>query len=140
MRAASRLADVSNNTVTELLVETGMACSDYQDRAFVNLPCDKLQLDEIWSFVGMKARNITGDDTDKGLGDAWTWTAICADTKLIPSWFVGDRSYRSAGIFVGDLGRRLKGRVQITTDGHRAYLSAIKNLPGHFGSRLCHAH
>lgn len=129
MRAASRLADVSINTVTKLLIETGMACSDYQDRAFVNLPCTKLQLDEIWSFVGKKAKNIKGDDADKGLGDAWTWTAICADTKLIPSWYVGDRSYRSASIFVRDLYRRLQGRVQITTDGNRAYLSAIKNAP-----------
>lgn len=131
MRAASRLADVSNNTVTKLLVDTGMAVSDYQDRALRDLPCNKLQLDEIWSFVGKKAKAIKGDDADKGLGDAWTWTAICADTKLIPSWFVGDRTARSAGIFVRDLGRRLKGRVQITTDGHRAYMSAIKNLPSH---------
>lgn len=125
MRAASRLADVSNNTVTKLLVETGMACSDYQDRAFVNLSCERLQLDEIWSFVGKKARNITGDDTDKGLGDTWTWTAIDADTKLIPSFFVGDRSARSANIFVADLRKRLAKRVQITTDGHKAYLGAI---------------
>jgi hypothetical protein len=72
MRAASQLADASINTVTKLLVETGMACSDYQDWTFMNLPCDKLQLDEIWSFVGKKARNITGNDTDKGLGDTWT--------------------------------------------------------------------
>ncbi len=125
MRAASRLADVSNNTVTKLLVETGMACSDYQDSALVNLLCPRLQLDEIWSFVGKKARNIKGEDTDKGLGDTWTWTAICADTKLIPSWFVGDRTARSAHIFISDLRKRLAGRVQITTDGHRAYLSAI---------------
>jgi IS1 family transposase len=128
MRAASRLADVSNNTVTKLLVETGMAVSDFQDRILRDLPCDKLQLDEIWSFVGKKAKAIKGDDADKGLGDAWTWTAICADTKLIPSWFVGDRTARSAGIFVRDLGRCLKGRVQINTDGHRAYLTAIKEL------------
>jgi IS1 family transposase len=129
MRAASRLADVSNNTVTKLLVETGMACSDYQDRAFMNLPCTRLQLDEIWSFVGKKARNITGADRDKGLGDTWTWTAICADTKLIPSWYVGDRSLTSATIFVADLRKRLANRVQITTDGHRAYLGAINAQP-----------
>lgn len=125
MRAASRLADVSNNTVTKLLVDAGMACSDYQDQALMNLKCARLQLDEIWSFVGKKARNIKGEDTDKGLGDAWTWTAIDADTKLIPSWFVGDRTAKSANIFVSDLRKRLTGRVQITTDGHRAYLSAI---------------
>lgn len=74
--------------MTKLLVETGMACSDCQDRAFMNLRCERLQLDEIWSFVGKKARNITGDDTDKGLSDTWTWTAIDTDSKLIPSFFV----------------------------------------------------
>jgi IS1 family transposase len=126
MRAASRLADVSNNTVTKLLIEAGMACSDYQDRAFMNLRCQRLQLDEIWSFVGKKARNITGDDTDKGLGDTWTWTAIDADSKLIPSFFVGDRSARSANVFVADLRKRLANRVQITTDGHKAYLGAVE--------------
>lgn len=126
MRAASRLADVSNNTVTKLLVEAGMACSDYQDRAFMNLPCERLQLDEIWSFVGKKARNITGADTDKGLGDTWTWTAIDADTKLIPSFFVGDRSARSANVFVADLRKCLAKRVQIATDGHKAYLGAVE--------------
>jgi IS1 family transposase len=126
MRAASRLADVSNNTVTKLLIEAGMACSDYQDRAFMGLSCQRLQLDEIWSFVGKKARNITGGDTDKGLGDTWTWTAIDADTKLIPSFFVGDRSARSANIFVADLRKRLANRVQITTDGHKAYLGAVE--------------
>jgi len=125
MRAASRLADVSNTTVIKLLIETGMACSDFQDRALMNLKCERLQLDEIWSFTGKKARNVKGDDADKGLGDTWTWTAIDADTKLIPSWFVGDRTARSANIFVADLRKRLTKRVQITTDGHKAYLGAV---------------
>lgn len=129
MRAASRLADVSNNTVTKLLIEAGMACSDYQDRALMDLKCERLQMDGIWSFVGKKARNVTGGDVDKGLGDTWTWTAICADTKLIPSWFVGDRSAQSAAIFVADLRKRLSQRVQITTDGNHAYLSAFDAQP-----------
>src|SRR6185437_4780629 len=136
MRAASRLADVSNNTVTKLLIEAGMACSDYQDRAFMNLPCERLQLDAIWSFVGKKAKNITGDDTDKGLGDTWTWTAIDADTKLIPSFFVGDRTSRSANIFVADLRKRLANRVQITTDGNKAYLGAVEK---EFGDEVDYA-
>lgn len=126
MRAASRLADVSNNTVTKLLIEAGMACSDYQDRVFMGLSCQRLQLDEIWSFVGKKAKNVTGDDADKGLGDVWTWTAIDADTKVIPSFFVGDRTSNSANIFVADLRKRLTSRVQITTDGHKAYLGAVE--------------
>jgi IS1 family transposase len=87
----------------------------------MNLRCQRLQLDEIWSFVGEKARNITGDDPDKGLGDTWTWTAIDADTKLIPSFFVGDRS-----ALVADLRKRLANRVQITIDGHKAYLGAVE--------------
>lgn len=125
MRATARLADVSHNTVMKLLVEAGMACSDYQDRAFINLKCERLQLDEIWSFVGKKQRNVTGDDEGMGLGDVWTWTAIDADTKLIPSFFVGDRTAQAAGVFVADLRKRLLKRVQITTDGHKAYLGAI---------------
>ena len=125
MRATSRLADVTYNSVAKILVDTGMACSDFQDRAFMNLKSERLQLDEIWSFVGKKARNVKGDDADKGLGDVWTWTAIDADTKIIPSWFVGDRTARSANVFVADLRKRLVERVQITTDGHKAYLGAI---------------
>ncbi len=129
MRAASRLADVSNNTVTKLLIEAGMACSGHQDRALMGLKCQRLQMDEIWSFVSKNARNATGDDVDKDLGDVWTWTAICADTKLIPSWFVGDRSAQSAAIFVADVRKRLSQRVQITPDGNRAYLPAFDAQP-----------
>lgn len=102
----------------------------------MNLPCERLQLDEIWSFVGKKAKNITGDDTDKGLGDTWTWTAIDADTKLIPSFFVGDRTSRSANIFVADLRKRLAKRVQITTDGNKAYLGAVEK---EFGDEVDYA-
>jgi IS1 family transposase len=126
MRAVSRLVDVSINTVTKLLIDAGEACSDYQNRALRRLSCKRLQLDEIWDFVYAKQRNVP--ESMKGradVGDIWTWTAIDADTKLIVSWMVGDRGYETARLFVDDLSRRLKNRVQITTDGHRAYLDAV---------------
>jgi len=126
MRAVSRLVDVSINTVTKLLIDAGEACSDYQNRALRRLTCKRLQLDEIWDFVYAKQRNVPQSMKGRAdVGDIWTWTAIDADTKLIVSWMVGDRGYETARRFVDDLSRRLKNRVQITTDGHRAYLDAI---------------
>jgi IS1 family transposase len=126
LRAASRFADVSINTVYKLLVDAGEACSAYQDQAFQSLPCRRLQLDEIWSFIYTKERNIRfAKNAPETAGDVWTWVAICADTKLVRSWRIGDRSSQTATEFVCDLSKRLRHRVQITSDGHRAYLSAI---------------
>lgn len=136
LRAASRLADVSLNTVTKLLVDAGEACSTYQDKALRDLPCQRLQLDEIWSFVGAKEKNATDEQKAEGYGDIWTWTAIDADTKLIPSWFVGERDAGAAHEFVTDLAGRLRNRVQITTDGHRPYIEAIE---GAFGADVDYA-
>lgn len=136
LRATSRLADVSLNTITKLLVDAGEACSAYQDQALRELPCKRLQLDEIWSFVGAKERNATEEQKANGFGDIWTWTAIDADTKLIPSWFVGQRDGGAAHEFVTDLASRLQRRVQITTDGHRPYIEAIE---GAFGSDVDYA-
>jgi IS1 family transposase len=127
LRSASRIADVSINTVYKLAIDAGEACLAYQDQAFRNLPCRRLQLDEIWSFVYTKQRNvILAKKAPEAAGDVWTWVAICADTKLVPSWRVGDRSGETALEFVCDLSRRLANRVQVTTDGHRAYLAAIE--------------
>lgn len=126
MRATSRLADVSINTVTKLLIDVGQAASDYQDKVFVNLPCKRVQVDEIWAFVGSKAKNTTEDKKALGMGDVWTWTAIDADTKLIPSWFVGGRDAASGRIFIDDLARRLANRIQLTSDGHKVYLQAVE--------------
>jgi IS1 family transposase len=127
LRAASRLADVSINTVYKLLIDAGEACSAYQNQAFRNLPCKRLQLDEIWSFIYTKQRNvILAKAAPETAGDVWTWVAICADTKLVPSWRVGDRSGATAIEFVCDLSKRLANRVQITSDGHRAYLEAVE--------------
>lgn len=127
LRAASRLADASINTVYKLLINAGEACLAYQDQAFRNLPCKRLQLDEIWSFIYTKQRNVMlAKAAPEAAGDVWTWVAIDADTKLVPTWRIGDRSGETAIEFVCDLSKRLAGRVQITSDGHRAYLEAVE--------------
>jgi IS1 family transposase len=127
LRSVSRVADVSINTVTKLLIDAGRACSDYQDQVFVNLSLKRLQLDEIWAFCYAKQRSLPfAKKAPLDAGDIWTWVAIDAETKLIPSWRVGDRSGEAAIEFVCDLSKRLASRVQITSDGHRAYLEAIE--------------
>ena len=129
IRAITRMTGASKNTVAKLLVDAGQACSDYQDRALRNLPCKRLQLDEIWSFVYAKAKNVPENKIGEA-GDVWTWTAIDADTKLIASWMVGDRSGATGRAFVADLASRLANRVQITSDGHKAYLEAVEQAFG----------
>ena len=128
LQAASRLADCSINTVTKLLVDVGTACAEYQNKALVNLPCKRVQCDEIWSFVGAKQKNVAQGAV--GYGDVWTWTAICADTKLIASWMVSSRDGEAARAFIADLAPRLANRVQFTTDGHKAYLQAVEDAFG----------
>lgn len=132
LRSASRLANCSINTVTKLLVDAGMACAEYQDGALRNLPCKRIQCDEIWSFVGAKQKNVTADRAGEfGVGDVWTWTAIDADSKLVASWMVSTRDGEAAKAFIGDLSeRRLANRVQLTTDGHKVYLKAVENAFG----------
>lgn len=137
LRATSRLADVSINTVTKLLVEIGSACADYQDKALRNLPCKRIQCDEIWAFCYAKMKNVPADKQGKfGYGDVWTWTAIDADTKLVPSFMVGNRDGHSARLFVDDLASRLANRIQLTTDGLRVYLEAVE---GAFGADVDYA-
>ncbi len=127
LRATSRLADCSINTVTKLLVDMGAACSEYQDRTLRNLPSKRMQVDEIWAFVYAKERNLAvAKQAPDGAGDIWTWTAICADTKLVPSWLVGDRSGETAKRFICDLSGRLANRIQLTSDGHKVYLQAVE--------------
>jgi IS1 family transposase len=125
IRAIARMTGASKNTIVKLLVDAGRACSEYQDRHIRDLKSQRLQLDEIWSFVGAKEKNVPKNAKRVGRGDVWTWTAIDADSKLIASWMVGDRSAYTARVFVCDLSSRLANRVQITTDGHKAYLSGM---------------
>lgn len=131
MRAITRITGASKNAVARLLVAAGKACDDYQDRVLVNLPCKRVQVDELWSFIHCKQANVsTAKAAPKHAGDTWTWTAICADTKLVPSWYVGERDGEAALDFMTDLGKRLANRVQLTSDGHRAYLDAVEETFG----------
>jgi IS1 family transposase len=131
MRAISRTTGASKNTIVKLLEDAGEAFSDYQDRTMRNLTCRRIQVDEIWAFVYAKAKNV-GDAkaAPKDAGDCWTWMAIDADTKLIPSFYVGKRDAKAAHYFIGDLALRLANRVQLTSDGHRPYLEAVESAFG----------
>ena len=130
LRSASRLADVSLNTVTKLLVDLGAACEKFHDEHVRNVRVRRLQADEIWCFVGAKAKNVTPERKQEGWGDVWTWTGLDADTKLCVSYLVGGRDGGWAKEFMQDCARRIKGRVQITTDGHKAYLEAVEDAFG----------
>lgn len=131
LRAIARLTGASKNTIVKLLEDAGAAFSDYQDRVFRDLPCKRVQVDEIWSFVHCKAKNLAGAKAaPPQAGDIWTWTAIDADTKLIPSWLVGSRDAYAAQAFIGDLAMRLANRVQLTSDGHGPYLQAVEQSFG----------
>lgn len=132
MRSISRVADVSINTVSKLLVEAGEAALALHDENVRNVKASRVQCDEIWSFCHAKQKNVaTAKAAPEGAGEVWTWTALDADTKLIVSFYVGDRSGESAMVLMDDLRTRLANRVQLTTDGHKAYLEAVE---GAFGS------
>ncbi len=134
VNAASRIADVSKNTVLKLLADAGEACARYQDEKMRNLKCKRIECDEIWSFVGMKQKNVPEELQGVwGYGDVYTWTAIDADTKLIPCWHVGTRDSESAKVFIGDLASRLANRVQLTTDGLKVYIEAVEDS---FGAKI----
>jgi IS1 family transposase len=131
IRATVRITGVAKNTITKFLVEAGAICSEYQDRVFHNLGCRRVQCDEIWSFVRAKDKNVPDQKRDQfGIGSVWTWTAIDADSKLIPCWLVGTRDVGCATEFIQDLAGRLAHRVQLTTDGHKPYLSAVEDAFG----------
>ena len=131
IRATCRMTGAAKGTVLKLVVDLGKACAAYQDRTLRNLTCKKIQCDEIWSFCYAKERNVPEEMKGKlGVGDVWTWAAIDADTKLIASYLVGGRTAIYARKFIDDLASRLAHRVQLTTDGHRAYLTAVESAFG----------
>jgi IS1 family transposase len=137
LRATSRMADCSINTVTKLLLDVAQAAEEYQDQTLRGLKCRRIQCDEIWAFVYAKAKNVPEDHAGEfGHGDVWTWTALDADTKLVPSWAVGRRDAFTASAFIRDLAARLAHRVQLTTDGHKVYLEAVE---GAFGADVDYA-
>jgi IS1 family transposase len=134
IRATVRLTGASKNTIAKLLVELGAACLEYMDKAFVNLKCNQIQVDEIWSFVGAKQKNVTNENG--AYGDVWTWIAIDAETKLIPCYAVGGRDAETAREFIEDLAARMANRIQLTSDGHRSYIKAVE---GAFGNDIDYA-
>ena len=123
--------------MVKLLRDVGQACEQYHDTVMVNLPCKRIQVDEIWSFCYAKKKNVPAQFRGQfGYGDVWTWVALDADTKLVPAWLVGKRDADWAEMFMYDLSKRLRHRVQPTTDGHQAYLSAVKDA---FGNEIDYA-
>jgi IS1 family transposase len=127
IRATVRMTGVAKNTVAKLLVDLGTVSSIYQDRVMRDLPCDRIQADEIWTFCGAKAKNIPAEKHgDPNYGDVWTWVAIDADTKLVPSYRVGGRDLQEAHLFMTDVAKRLRHRVQLTTDAYSTYLTAVR--------------
>lgn len=126
MRSVARMTGVDKDTVARLLVEVGEFCSTYQHHVLTDLPCERIECDEIWCFVGAKRKNAT----KRGQGDIWTFTALCATTKLAVSWMVGNRDSTTAMIFMRDVARRLRNRVQLSTDGHIIYVNAVERAFG----------
>lgn len=126
IRATCRMTGAAKGTVLKLLAEVGSACLDYQDGRLRKLPCKRVQVDEIWSFVGAKEKNASPEQRTDGMGDIWTWTALCADTKLAICWHVGERNAAAARDFIADLAGRLSGRIQLTSDGLQLYVKAVE--------------
>jgi IS1 family transposase len=130
VRATVRMTGAAKNTVVRLLADIGTACAVYHDCYVRNLRVRRLQCDEIWQFVGSKAKNVSIEKKQEGWGDIWTWIGIDADTKLVVSYLVGGRDGGWAMDFMQDCADRIRGRVQITTDGHRSYLDAVEGAFG----------
>lgn len=137
LRATSRLADVSINTVTKLLIEVGTACQAYHDEHVKGLTAKRVQCDEVWSFVYAKDKNIPEEKQGlHGIGSVWTWVALDSESKLAISWLVGNRDAEFANMFMQDVKARLSNRVQLTTDGLKAYLEAVED---NFGADIDYA-
>lgn len=137
IRATVRMTGAAKNTVVKLLADVGSACLEYQDKTLRHLSCKRIQCDEIWSFCYIKEKNVAPENKGiLGHGDVYTWTAICSDTKLVPSFMVGKRDEEYAKVFIEDLASRLANRVQLTTDGHKPYIEAVE---GAFGNNIDYA-
>lgn len=138
IRATVRMTGVSKKAVMRLMVEAGTVAAEYQDKIFRNLKCRRIQVDELWGFIYCKEKNVTGEIASRNAaaGDVWLWTAIDAETKLVPSFMLGNRDAKSARYFIDDLASRLASRVQLTSDGFRPYLEAVE---GAFGCEIDYA-
>jgi IS1 family transposase len=137
IRSTVRMTGVAKKTVMRLLLEVGAVAADYQYQVFRNLNCQRIQVDEMWAFVGAKQKNLTEANQANGaIGDIWLWAAIDADTKLVATWLLGDRSASNARAFMSDLASRLSDRVQLTSDGLNVYLTAVERA---FGTKIDYA-
>jgi IS1 family transposase len=126
IRATVRMTGAAKNTITKLLTDLGEACAEYQDGVLVDLPCQVVEADEIWSYCYAKQKNVPEQfKGSPGYGDVWTFTAVCADTKLVPTWLVGERTSDDAEFFLTDLANRMASRIQLSTDGHAMYESTV---------------
>lgn len=132
LRSTVRMTGIAKKTVMRLLLEVGEVAAHYQDKAFRNLSCQRLQVDELWAFIYAKQKNVTPTIAARNpnAGDVWLWLAIDADTELVPCWLLGSRDADTASVFMRDLASRLAYRVQLTTDGHKAYLTAVEQAFG----------
>jgi len=137
INSISRMTGVCKNTVLRALAEVGRACAEYQDERLVNLHCGRLQADECWQFCYAKAKNVPADKRGQfGYGDVWTWTAVDADSKLVPCFLVGNRDALSARMFIDDLATWLANRIQLTSDGLKVYINAVEDA---FGANIDYA-
>ena len=137
IRATSRMTGVCKPAILKLLADIGPACAEYHDRIVRHVNANRVQVDEIWQFVYAKAKNVPDEKRGEfGYGDVWTWVAMDADSKLIVSWFVGNRDYNAAHSLMIDLSARLSNRIQLTTDGNRLYVDAVR---GAFGRQIDYA-
>ncbi len=126
IRGTVRITGAAKNTITKLIVDLGAACAAYQDHVLRDLPCKTIECDEMWGFCYAKQKNVPLEHQGTfGYGDVWTWVAICADTKLVPSWLVGERTTEDCMVFLADLRRRMSNRIQLSTDGHQTYRASI---------------
>lgn len=136
LRSVSRMTGIARNTITKLLVDLGEACMQYHDAHVRNVKVRRLQCDEIWAYVGAKAKNVSLEKKEIGWGDVWTWVGLDADTKLVVGYLVGGRGADWAYDFIKDCSERIRGRVQLTTDGHKPYLQAVEE---NFGADIDYA-
>jgi len=126
IRGTVRITGAAKNTITKLLVDLGAACADYQDRVLTDLPCKTIQVDEMWAFCYAKQKNVPTEHKGTfGYGDVWTWVAIDADTKLVPTWLVGERNLTDCWTFIADLRDRMAGRIQLSSDAHQTYRGVV---------------
>lgn len=136
IRSTERMTGVGRQAIGNLLLRVGDGCARLLDSSMQDLPCERLEIDEIWSFVGKKQRHVTDKDDASQVGDAWTFIALDAETKVIPSFLVGKRDAETTNAFVSDVASRLRGRVQISTDGLQLYVAAVRDA---FGDRVDYA-